>query len=219
MTAAPLAGAVSARHHYQMDIAGATRLLRRAARIPRLQLSITRRGTGFERSFCDELYTLSSSLSSETRAHFQLHTDTNDEIHVLRDEASGTLCGFQMWRFGGVAGPDVPIRWGGKLRFVTEIRRHGLHLLLNLVSLRSAKEKLGEAVQIHRIALVNLFGYQAIRPALASAFSPPFALGASASARVSMLTPEFEPFCQDIGFQMDPRTNRVNVGQTLPRRP
>ena len=77
-----------------------------------------------------------------------------------------------MWRFGGVADPHAPMIWGRKLRFDPEIRRRGLHLMLNLVALDGARADRG-AAHFYRVALVNMLGFQALRPALAEAWTPP----------------------------------------------
>lgn len=151
------------------------------------------------RPLCDELYAFSVTLSSESRDHWQKHADTCHEVHVLRDE--GKLVGFQLWRWGG------PILWGGKLRFSPTVRRQGLHLLLNLVALESSEK-------LYRVGLVNVHGYLALQPALATWQSPPLD-----GVLNDVVAPELRRFCDENSFHQDAASGRVDVGQTALRSP
>lgn len=204
-----------------MNFASAQRLLRAASRrtgpgrLPELSLSSVC-VSQLDVSLSDELYEFSCALSAEPRAHWQQHVETNDEVHLLRDAGTQRLLGFQMWRFGGVRTPEAAIIWGGKLRFASELRRHGLHLMLNLCALTNARERGGHArgTLFHRVALVNMLGFQALRPALCTASTPPLP-----DYLADVIGPELAPFCCENGFLMDEHTGRVNVGQTLARSP
>lgn len=194
-----------------MNIVVAQLLLKACSRqLPKLTLSIVRRGAGYNNSFCDELYALSNAMVKESRDHWQQHIDSNHEIHVFRDCSNRPL-GFQCWKFSGLVAPKTLIIRGGKLRLAHEIRGHGLHQLLNLVSLTRAKTEFGKAEIFWRVALVNLIGFNALYPSLARSLTPPLPSWAPAH----ILVPEFQSFCTESGFCMNEQTGRVDSGQSL----
>lgn len=199
-----------------MDIATASRILRAASGLARpIVLSVEPlRARTPASSLYDELYQFSNQLSNETRNHWQQHVDTCNEVHLLRDAASSELVGFQLWRFGGIIDKSKPIVWGGKLRFCPTIRRAGVHLMLNLVALNSARSELGAGRLIYRVGLVNIHGFLALQPALASSHSPPLS-----GEMATVIGPELRPFCEENAFVMHAQSGRVDVGQVQVRSP
>lgn len=199
-----------------MNAVAASKLLRR--HLP-LRLDVTHRGCAYDAAFATELFDFSCALAVDERSVFQRHLDTCTEAHTLRCAETGRLRGFQQWRLE--RNDRYVMHHSGKLRMEPAIRRRGLHLLLNLVALDGAQlqsaASAADALPVYRMGLVNLFGFQALRPALASAVVPPLQAGGGPAAEV--FEREMASFCRDNGFAMDPATYRVDITQTQPHVP
>eukprot|EP00927_Polykrikos_kofoidii_P073202 TRINITY_DN69272_c0_g1_i1.p1 TRINITY_DN69272_c0_g1~~TRINITY_DN69272_c0_g1_i1.p1 ORF type:complete len:323 (-),score=28.70 TRINITY_DN69272_c0_g1_i1:46-978(-) len=166
---------------------------------------------GPKSELANELYAFSYALSREPRDHWQRHVNTNSELHTFRDACTGEMLGFQMWRFGSTPDPSVRVLWGGKLRVAPAARRQGLHLVSNLVAAKHAHGAAGGAATV-RVALVNVFGFCSLQPALSSWQTPPLADDAAGRAVSATL----RPFCEENGFRYDASSGRVDVGQDSP---
>jgi hypothetical protein len=130
---------------------------------PRDRIRVVRR-----RDFSDELlrtlHAFSNRILPEDLAHFRVHAETNEEVHVF--EHGGTLVGYQFWRTAPMALPGARVIMGGKLRVLPEHRGRALHLRSGLRFFLGCKLR-HPRTRYYRLAVASLFGFVSITSALA----------------------------------------------------
>jgi len=80
----------------------------------------------FTPELLDSLYTLANRLLSEDAAHFRVHAETNEVVHIYERADTGAPVGFQFWRTAPMDLPGCRALIGGKLRVDPAFRRRGL---------------------------------------------------------------------------------------------
>ncbi len=82
------------------------------------------------RAFTDELiarlHQFSNPLLPEDAAHFRVHANTNEVVHIF--EHGDAIVGYQFWRTAPLDLSGARVILGGKLRVLPEHRRRALHL-------------------------------------------------------------------------------------------
>jgi hypothetical protein len=120
------------------------------------------------RAFTDELigrlHEFSNRLLPEDAAHFRIHADTNDVVHIF--EHGGAIVGYQFWRTAPFDLPGARAIFGGKLRVLPEHRRRALHIRSGLRFFLSCKLR-HPFTRYYRLAVASLFGFVSITGALA----------------------------------------------------
>lgn len=139
-------------------------LLRSAPRRPAVRME-----TLWRRDFTDErieaLHALACGLMAEDLAHFRVHADTNDVVHVFRRVDTGALVGFQFWRTVPMALPGCRAIVGGKLRVLPGFRGRGLHLLSGLLFYLQNRTR-HPLTRYYRMSIASLFGFVSITETL-----------------------------------------------------
>src|SRR4051794_7762939 len=74
------------------------------------------------------LHSFADRLLTEDAAHFRVHAETNDVVHIYERADTGTPVGFQFWRTAPLDLPRCRVLFGGKLRIDPAFRRRALHL-------------------------------------------------------------------------------------------
>ena len=171
----------------------------RARTLPRRQ---------FTRALLDELHGLANRLLAEDAAHFRVHAESNDVVHVYERADTGAPVGFQFWRTVAMNLPGCRAVIGGKLRVDPEFRRRGLHLRSGLrfyleTQLRHPRTRL------YRLSLASMFGFVSITSALADyrLFDP-----AAADPEGRAIRGAFEHMAAQSHYQLDPATGLIAVG-------
>lgn len=112
-----------------------------------------------------ELHAMACALMAEDLAHFRVHAETNDLVHVFRRVDTGTLVGFQFWRTVPMALPNCRAILGGKLRMLPEFRGRGLHLLSGLLFFLQNRVR-HPLTRYYRMSIASLFGFVSVTEAL-----------------------------------------------------
>jgi hypothetical protein len=127
--------------------------------------SVPRRA--FTPALIDSLHGLANRLMAEDAAHFRVHAETNDVVHVYERVDTGEPVGFQFWRTAAMDRPGCRALIGGKLRVDPAFRRRGLHLRSGLrVYLESQARH--PRTRFYRLSLASMFGFVSITSALAA---------------------------------------------------
>lgn len=126
--------------------------------------SVPRRA--FDDALLDRLHAFASRLLAEDAAHFRVHAETNEVVHVFERRDTGALVGFQFWRTGAIGLPRSRTIIGGKLRVDPAFRNRGLHLRSGL-RFYVACQLRAPATRFYRLSLASLFGFVSLTSALA----------------------------------------------------
>jgi hypothetical protein len=141
-------------------------LLRASAVRPRVRMETIQRHDLTEAEV-RELHAMANQLMAEDLAHFRVHAEANDLVHVFRRVDTGEVVGFQFWQTAPIALPRSRAIVGGKLRMRPELRNHGLHLLSGLTFfLQNVLREPG--TRYYRLSIASLFGFVSITEALTS---------------------------------------------------
>ena len=112
-----------------------------------------------------ELHAMACWLMAEDLAHFRVHAETNDVVHIFRRVDTGKLVGFQFWRSAPMSLPGYRAILGGKLRMLPEFRGRGLHLLSGLLFFLQNKAR-HPLTRYYRLSIAGLLGFVSITEAL-----------------------------------------------------
>ena len=111
-----------------------------------------------------QLHAFSNPILPEDPAHFRLHAETNDVVHVF--EHGGRIVGYQFWRTAPLDLPGARMILGGKLRVLPEHRGRALHLRSGLRFFLACKAR-HPFTRYYRLSVVSLFGFVSLTSALA----------------------------------------------------
>jgi hypothetical protein len=139
-------------------------LLRSARQEPGVRLE-TRWRPDFTDACIEELHALACGLMAEDLAHFRVHAETNELVHVFRRRDTGEAVGFQFWRTAPMALPGCRAIVGGKLRMRPGFRNRGLHLLSGLLFFLQVKAR-DPLTRYYRLSIASLFGFVSITESL-----------------------------------------------------
>ena len=92
---------------------------------PRDRIRVIPRRAFTDRLLAD-LHAFSYRILPEELAHFRVHAETNEVVHVF--EHGGTIVGYQFWRTAPMDLPGARAILGGKLRVLPDHRGRALHL-------------------------------------------------------------------------------------------
>src|SRR5215467_5290695 len=163
------------------------------------------------RAFTDqllaELHAFSNPLLPEDLAHFRVHAETNEVVHVF--EHGGRIVGYQFWRTAPLDLPGARMILGGKLRVLPEHRGRALHLRSGLRFFLGCKLR-HPRTRYYRLAVASLFGFVSITSALAEyrIFDPRPRPG---DAEGAALREAFSGLAAENDFRMDPETGLMFV--------
>lgn len=163
------------------------------------------------RAFTDELmarlHELSNRILPEDAAHFRVHADTNEVVHIF--EHGGAIVGYQFWRTAPFDLPGARVILGGKLRVLPEHRRRALHLRSGLRFFLACKLR-HPLTRYYRLAVASLFGFVSITSALAEyrIFDPRPRPG---DAEGEALRAAFARIAAENDFRIDPETGLMFV--------
>jgi hypothetical protein len=187
--------------------------------VPRLRLRAVPRAA-FTDDLIVRLHGLASRLLAEDLAHFRVHAEANDVVHVF--EADGEIVGFQFWRTAPIDLHGCRVILGGKLRVLPEHRRRALHLRSGL-RFYLENQLRHPLTRYYRLALASLFGFVSITSALAEyrLFDPKPGPG---DAEGHALRAAFASLAAESDFRLDPETGLFFVDiriapETLARYP
>jgi len=167
-----------------------------------------------------QLHAFSDRLLPEDLAHFRLHAQTNEVVHLF--ERGETLVGYQFWRTVPIDLPRARAILGGKLRVLPEHRGRGLHLRSGLRFYLDCTLR-HPLTRYYRLAITSLFGFVSITGSLATyrVLDPRPAPG---DAEGRALLAAFARLAAENDFRLDPETGLVFVdvgiaGETLAQFP
>lgn len=162
----------------------------------------------FTRALLDELHALANRLLSEDAAHFRVHAETNDLVHVYERADTGEPVGFQFWRTAPMELPGCRALIGGKLRVDPAFRRRGLHLRSGL-RFYLENQLRHPRTRYYRLSLASIFGFVSLASALAEyrLFDP-----AAADAEGRAICGAFERMAAQSHYRLDPATGLIFVG-------
>lgn len=166
----------------------------------------------FTPALLDSLHALADRLLSEDRAHFGVHAQTNEVVHVYERTDTGAPVGFQFWRTAAIDLPGCRAVIGGKLRVEPAFRRRALHLRSGL-RFYLASQLRHPRTRFYRLSLASLFGFVSITSALADyrLFDP-----AAGDAEGRAIRGAFEAMAAQSHFQLDAATGLFAVGSRIP---
>lgn len=155
---------------------------------------------------------MANRLMAEDEAHFRVHAESNDVVHVFERADTGEIVGFQFWKTMPIDLPGCRAIVGGKLRILPEFRGRALHLVSGLLfyldnQLRSPRTR------YYRLSLASLFGFVSITSALAEyTFVETRPLSTESRAVKAAL----DQVAADSHFRVDEETGlyRVNIFMT-----
>ena len=177
----------------------ASAIATRARTIPR---------AGFTPALLDSLHVLANRLLSEDAAHFRVHAETNDVVHVYERVDTGEPVGFQFWKTDDMTLPGCRAIIGGKLRVDPAFRRRALHLRSGLrfyleTQLRHPRTR------FYRLSMASMFGFVSITSALARyrMFDPDDISPEGRGIRAA-----FQRVADESNYRLDPATGLFPVG-------
>jgi hypothetical protein len=171
----------------------------RARSIPRQRFTPELLGT---------LYSLANRLLPEDAAHFRVHAETNDVVHIYERAETGEPVGFQFWRTAPMDLPGCRALIGGKLRVDPAFRRRGLHLRSGLRFYLESQLR-HPRTRFYRLSLASLFGFVSITSALADyRLFDPRAVDAEGRA----IRGAFARLAEQNHFRIDRETGLISVG-------
>lgn len=181
-------------------------LLRTARQHPRVRMETLWR-QDFTDARIDELYAVACRLMAEDRAHFRVHAETNDLVHVFRRVDTGEAVGFQFWCTVPMQLPRCRAIVGGKLRMLPAFRGRGLHLVSGLLFSLQTRAR-NPLTRYYRLSIASLFGFVSITGALRHYHVlDPHDHGREGKA----LTAAFADLAAESHFRLDPDTGLVFV--------
>ena len=162
----------------------------------------------FSPALIQSLHALANRLLAEDAAHFAVHAETNDVVHVYERRDTGEPVGFQFWRTAPMELPGSRALIGGKLRIDPAFRRRALHLRSGLrfyleTQLRHPRTR------FYRLSLASMFGFVSIASALAryQMFSPQ-----AVDAEGRAVRGAFQRLADQSHYELDPATGLFRVG-------
>ncbi|TMQ12437.1 MAG: hypothetical protein E6J90_31365 [Deltaproteobacteria bacterium] len=162
----------------------------------------------FTRALLDALHGMANRLLSEDAAHFRVHAETNDVVHIYERVDTGEPIGFQFWRTAPMDLPGCRAVIGGKLRIDPAFRRRALHLRSGLRFYLESQLR-HPRTRFYRLSLASIFGFVSITSALAE--YRPFDLHAS-GAEGRAIRGAFERLAEQSHYHLDPVTGLFSVG-------
>jgi hypothetical protein len=164
----------------------------------------------FTRPLLDQLHGLANRLLAEDAAHFRVHAETNDVVHIYERVDTGEPVGFQFWRTAAMELPGCRAVIGGKLRVDPAFRRRGLHLRSGLRFYLESQLR-HPRTRFYRLSLASMFGFVSITSALADyrLFDP-----AAADPEGRAIRAAFEQLAAQSHYRLDPVTGLIAVGIT-----
>jgi hypothetical protein len=156
----------------------------------------------FSPALLAELHGLADRLMREDFAHFCVHAETNDVVHVFERADTGAVVGFQFWKTMPLDLPRARAIVGGKLRILPDFRRQAVHLRSGLRFYATAQRSYPLA-RFYRLSLASVFGFTSITSALAEYrfFEP-----RPADAEGRGLTAGFQRLSAASGYEVDSET-------------
>jgi hypothetical protein len=162
----------------------------------------------FTPELLDSLHAFASRMMSEDAAHFRVHVETNDVVHIYERVDTGEPVGFQFWRTSAMELPGCRALIGGKLRVDPAFRRRALHLRSGLRFYLECQLR-HPRTRFYRLSLASMFGFVSITSALRSyRLFDPRATGAEGRA----LRRAFEAIAEQSHYRIDPSTGLFDVG-------
>lgn len=162
----------------------------------------------FTRALLDDLHGLANRLLAEDAAHFRVHAETNDVVHIYERADTGEVVGFQFWRTTAMELPGCRAVIGGKLRIDPAFRRRALHLRSGLRFYLESQLR-HPRTRFYRLSLASMFGFVSITSALAEyrLFDP-----AAADPEGRAIRAAFERLAEQSHYRLDPVTGLIAVG-------
>jgi hypothetical protein len=162
----------------------------------------------FTPALLDSLHAFANRLLAEDRAHFGVHAETNDVVHIYERTDTGAPVGFQFWRTAAMDLPGCRAVIGGKLRIEPAFRRRALHLRSGL-RFYLASQLRHPRTRFYRLSLANLFGFVSITSALADYrfFDP-----AAGDPEGRAIRRAFESLAAQSHYHLDAATGLFAVG-------
>jgi hypothetical protein len=131
--------------------------------VPRDRIRVIPR-RAFTGELIASLHQFSNPLLPEDAAHFRVHANTNEVVHIF--EHGDTIVGYQFWRTAPLDLSGARVIFGGKLRVLPAHRRRALHLSSGLRFFLGCKLR-HPLTRYYRLAVASLFGFVSITGALA----------------------------------------------------
>ena len=174
--------------------------------VPTRARSVPRRA--FTPALLAALHGLANRLLAEDAAHFAVHAETNDVVHVYERTDTGEPVGFQFWRTAELALPRSRALIGGKLRIDPAFRRRALHLRSGL-RFYLENQLRHPRTRFYRLSLASMFGFVSITSALARyhMFDP-----AAADPEGHAIRGAFQRLADQSHYALDPATGLFAVG-------
>jgi hypothetical protein len=154
------------------------------------------------------LHALANRLLTEDAAHFTVHAETNDVVHVYERVDTGAPVGFQFWRTAAMELPGCRALIGGKLRVDPAFRGRALHLRSGLRFYVESQLR-HPRTRFYRLSLASMFGFVSITSALAryTLFDP-----AADDPEGRAIRGAFERLAAESHYVLDPVTGLFPVG-------
>lgn len=164
--------------------------------------------SAFTPALLASLHALANRLMAEDAAHFRVHAETNDVVHVYERVDTGEPVGFQFWRTGELPLPGCRTIIGGKLRVDPAFRRRALHLRSGVRFYLESQVR-HPRTRFYRLSLASMFGFVSITSALATyqLFDPHDATAEGRAIRAA-----FQHLADESHYQLDPATGLFPVG-------
>jgi len=173
---------------------------------PRDRIRVIPRREFTDRLLAD-LHAFSYGILPEELAHFRVHAETNEVVHVF--EHGGQIVGYQFWRTAPMDLPRARMIMGGKLRVLPEHRGRALHLRSGLRFFLGSKLR-NPRTRYYRLSIVSLFGFVSLTSALAEyhILDPRPAPGDTEGKAIRAA---FARLAEDNHFRMAPETGLMFV--------
>ena len=154
-----------------------------------------------------ELHAFSNRILPEDLAHFRVHAETNEVVHVF--EHGGAIVGYQFWRTAPMDLPGARLILGGKLRVLPEHRGRALHLRSGLRFFLGCKLR-HPRTRYYRLAVTSLFGFVSLTSALAEyrVLDPQPAPG---DLEGEAIRAAFARLAAESDYRLDPETGLIFV--------
>lgn len=173
---------------------------------PRDRIRVIPRRDFTDRLLAD-LHAFSYPILPEDLAHFRVHAETNEVVHVF--ERDRRIVGYQFWRTAPMDLPGARLILGGKLRVLPEHRGRALHLRSGLRFFLGCKLR-HPGTRYYRLAVASLFGFVSITSALAEyrIFDPRPAPG---DVEGEAIRAAFTRLAAESNYRLDPETGLIFV--------
>lgn len=162
----------------------------------------------FTRALLDDLHGLANRLLAEDAAHFRVHAETNDVVHIYERADTGGVVGFQFWRTAAMELVGCRAVIGGKLRVDPAFRRRALHLRSGLRFYLESQLR-HPRTRFYRLSIASMFGFVSITSALAEyrLLDP-----AAADPEGRAIRGVFDRIAAQSHYRLDPVTGLIAVG-------